>query len=146
GAEWAKLIIALTALTSFLVVIGAVRRIVARTSGTRFERFAATVVDASAVAWLAGFVLFAVVIGRSFSDAVLAESEFWYPSQALILACWAFAAAAALTVASLPGLVAVARTKNWSALRKARHLLTLIVFVACAATFWHLGFLGFSDW
>ena len=146
GAEWAKLIIALTALASFLVVIGGVRRIVARTSETSFERFAATVVDASAVAWLAGFGLFAAFIGRALSGAVLAESMFWYPSQALILACWAFAAAAALTVASLPGLVAVARTKNWSVLRKARHLFTLIVFVACAATFWHLGFLGFSGW
>jgi hypothetical protein len=64
----------------------------------------------------------------------------------LICACWAFAVAATLTVASVPSLVVITRTNGWSGWRRAVHAVSVLVFVACSATFVRLGFIGFTGW
>jgi hypothetical protein len=143
---WAKLIIALTALTAVLGVIDAVRRLLARKPDAAFERFAAGVVAASALTWLAGLELFLLFVLRALSAPTVAEIMWWYPSPALVWGCWVFAAAAALTVASLPSLAVVGRSNGWSIPRKGAHTLTILVILACAETFWNLGLLGFSGW
>ncbi|MFI4974074.1 MAG: serine hydrolase domain-containing protein [Caulobacterales bacterium] len=146
GPDWAKLIIALTALTSVLAVIDATRRLLARKPNAALERFAAAIVAASALAWLAGLGLLLLFVLKALSAPTVAEIMWWYPSPALVWGCWVFAAAAALTLASLPSLAVVGRSNGWSIFRKCAHTLTILVFLACAATFWGLGFLGFSGW
>jgi CubicO group peptidase (beta-lactamase class C family) len=143
---WAILIIALTLSTAIVAMGGAIRRIVARRPEEGFEVYAAIVVVASAFAWLAGFALFATFLAKALTSSNLGEIMWWYPSAALIGSCWAFAAAAALTLASVPSLAVVARSNDWSIWRRGAHTLEVLIFIACAATFWRLGFIGFSGW
>jgi CubicO group peptidase (beta-lactamase class C family) len=143
---WAILIIALTLSTAIVAMGGAIRRIVARRPQEGFEVYAAIVVVASAFAWLAGFALFATFLAKALTSSNLGEIMWWYPSAALIGSCWAFAVAAAFTLASVPSLAVVARSNDWSIWRRGAHTLEVLIFVACAATFWRLGFIGFSGW
>lgn len=146
GPGWATLIIALTALTSVVTLIGAVRRLLSRKPEARFERLTSTILDASALAWLGGFGLLSAFVLKALSAPTVLEIIWWYPSPVLVWGCWVFAAAAALSLASLPGLAVVFRSDGWSIFRKSIHALTVLVFLACATTFWGLGFLGFSGW
>jgi CubicO group peptidase (beta-lactamase class C family) len=143
---WAIWIIALTLFAAVVALGGAIRRIVARRPEESFEMYATRVVAATAVAWLAGFALFAAFLAKGLTSSNLEEIMWWYPSAALICACWTFAAAAALTLASAPSLAVVARSNGWSIWRRGAHALEVLIFVACAATFWRLGFIGFSGW
>ena len=143
---WAILIIALTLFAAIAAMGGAIRRIVTRRPEKGFEVYAAIVVVASAFAWLAGFALFATFLAKGLTSSNLGEIMWWYPSAALICSCWAFAAAAALAVASLSSLAVAARSNDWSIWRKGAHTLEVLIFITCAATFWRLGFIGFSGW
>jgi CubicO group peptidase (beta-lactamase class C family) len=143
---WAILIIALTLFTAIVAMGGVIRRIVARRPEKGFEVYAAIVVVASAFAWLAGFALFATFLAKALTSSNLGEIMWWYPSAALICSCWAFAAASALAVASLSSLAVVARSNDWSIWRRGAHTFEVLIFIACAATFWRLGFIGFSGW
>jgi CubicO group peptidase (beta-lactamase class C family) len=143
---WAILVIALTLVAAVVAMGGAIRRILARRPDEGFEIYAAIVVAASAVAWLAGFALFATFLAKGLTASHIEEIMWWYPSAALICSCWAFAAAAALTLASIPSLAVVARSNDWSIWRRGAHTLEVLIFIACAATFWRLGFIGFSGW
>ena len=143
---WAALITALTALIAALVLGGAARRWLARAADKPLERYALWTVAAAAAAWLAGFVLFGAALAKALTAPVVTEIMFWYPPTLMVMACWAYALAAALTLAALPGLAALARPNGWSVARKAGHGIALASFAACAATAWGLGFLGFSGW
>jgi CubicO group peptidase (beta-lactamase class C family) len=143
---WAILIIALTLVAAIAAMGSAIRRIAARRRDAGFENYAALIVTASAVAWLTGFALFAMFLAKGLTSSNVAEIMWWYPSVALICSCWAFAVAAALTLASVPGLAVVARSNHWSVWRRGAHALEVLIFIACAATFWRLGFIGFSGW
>ena len=143
---WAILVIVLTLFAAVVALGGAFRRIVVRRPAEGFEIYAARVVAAGAVAWLTGFALFAMFLAKGLTASNIAEIMWWYPSAALICSCWAFAAAAALTVASVPSLAVVARSNDWSTWRRGAHALEVLIFIACAATFWRLGFIGFSGW
>jgi CubicO group peptidase (beta-lactamase class C family) len=143
---WAIVIIALTLFAAIVALGGAIRRIVARLSDKGFEIYAARIVAATAVAWLAGFLFFAMFLAKGLTASNLVEIMWWYPSAALICSCWAFAAAAALSLASVPSLAVVARSNDWSIWRRGAHALEVLVFIGCSATFWRLGFIGFSGW
>ena len=93
-----------------------------------------------------GPVLFGAALAKALTAPVVTEIMFWYPPTLMVMACWAYALAAALTLAALPGLAALARPNGWSVARKAGHGIALASFAACAATAWGLGFLGFSGW
>ncbi|HEY3949833.1 serine hydrolase domain-containing protein [Phenylobacterium sp.] len=146
GPSWAKLVIALTALTAMLALGAAVRRLLTRKPEAAFERCATAIVAALALTWLAGLGLFSLFVVGALSAPNVAEIIWSYPSPALVWACWLFAAAAGLSLASLPTLAVVGRSNGWSTSRKAAHALTIAIFLACAATFSSLGFLGFSGW
>jgi CubicO group peptidase (beta-lactamase class C family) len=144
--DWAILVVALTLVAALAALGGAIRRIVARRSDKGFEIYAARIVAASAIAWLAGFALFAMFLAKALTASNIVEIMWWYPSTALVCSCWAFAAAAALTLASVPSLAIVSRSNDWSIRRRGAHALEVLIFIACAATFWRLGFIGFSGW
>jgi CubicO group peptidase (beta-lactamase class C family) len=146
SAGWAMLIIALTLSAALIGLGSAVRRIVTRRSDRGFEVYGTRMLAASAAAWLVGFAFFAVFLAKALTNANLLEIIWWYPSTALICSCWAFAVAATLTVASVPSLAVVARSNGWSIWRRGAHALEVLIFIACAATFWRLGFIGFSGW
>jgi CubicO group peptidase (beta-lactamase class C family) len=143
---WAILIIAFTLFAAVVTLGGAIRRIVARRPEEGFEIYATRVVAASAAAWLAGFALLAAFLAKGLTSSNVGEIMWWYPSAALICSCWAFAAAAVFTLASLPSLAVVSRSNDWSIWRRGAHALEVLIFMACAATFWRLGFIGFSGW
>jgi hypothetical protein len=143
---WAILIIALTLFAAIVAVGSAIRRNVARRPDAGFENYAAMIVTASAVGWLAGFALFVMFLAKGLMSSNLGEIMWWYPSVAIICACWTFAVAAALTSASVPSLAVVARSNHWSMWRRGAHAFEVLIFIACAVTFWRLGFIGFSGW
>jgi CubicO group peptidase (beta-lactamase class C family) len=143
---WDLVIIGLTLLAATAVVIGAGLRLFARRAEAGFERYAVAASTASAAAWLAGFGLFGAMLVKALTATDIVEIMWWYPPATLIWACWAFAAAAALTLAALPGLAVVGRPNGWPAWRKGAHAVTLLIFLACAATLWRLRFVGFSGW
>ena len=118
----------------------------ARAPERAFERYAIWSILAAGGAWLIGFGLFAAVLLNALSATVVEEVIFSYPPAPLVAACWAFAAAAVLTLAALPGLAVIARPNGWSILRRAIHGLAAASFTASAITLWGLGFLGFSGW
>jgi CubicO group peptidase (beta-lactamase class C family) len=138
--------IALTLIAAFLCIGGSVHRIRSRRRDTGFERYASRIIAAAAVAWLLGFAFFASFLAKGLSAANIGEIIWWYPSNSLICACWAFAVAATLTVTSVPSLDVITRTNGWSGWRKAVHAVSVLVFVACSATTIRLGFIGFTGW
>jgi CubicO group peptidase (beta-lactamase class C family) len=140
-------VIALALLAAIFAFATGIHRIVARRpNNADFEIYAARIVTAAAAAWLVGFALFAAFLFKGLAASDIREIIWWYPSTALVCACWAFAAAAALTLASLPSLAVVARSNGWSRWRRGAHVLQVLIFTVCAATFWRLGFIGFSGW
>jgi CubicO group peptidase (beta-lactamase class C family) len=135
------------ALLAALFAVGAgIYRMIARRSDAGFERYAAVAVTASAAAWLTGFALLAAFLVKALTASNIREIIWWYPSTAFVWACWVFAAAALLTLASLPSLAVVVRSSPWSRRRRGAHALELLLFTACAVTLWRLGFIGFSGW
>ena len=145
SAGWATSITGLTTLAAILLLTGA-PRMLARAPERAFERYAIWSILAAGGAWLIGFGLFAAVLLNALSATVVEEVIFSYPPAPLVAACWAFAAAAVLTLAALPGLAVIARPNGWSILRRAIHGLAAASFTASAITLWGLGFLGFSGW
>jgi len=146
GPAWDLLIIGLTLVAAVAALIGAALRLFARRADAGFERYEAAASAAAAVAWLVGFGLFAAMLVKGLTATDTSEIMWWYPPPALIWACWAFAAATLLTLAALPGLAVVGRPNGWPAWRKGGHAAALLIFLACAATLWRLGFVGFSGW
>ena len=144
--QWALGTIMLTLMAAILCIGGGVHRIRQQRRDTRLDSYAASTVTAAAIAWLAGFVFFFSFLAKGLTAANVQEIIWWYPSTALVCACWAFAVAATLTLAAVPGLAAVTRTNRWSAWRRSVHALSVLVFVACSATFLRLGFIGFTGW
>jgi CubicO group peptidase (beta-lactamase class C family) len=138
--------IALTLMAALLCIGSAFRRIRELRHDTGVRHYATAIVTMAAVAWLAGFIFLASFFAKGLTSLNGGEIIWWYPSTALVCACWTFAAAAALTLASVPSLIAVTRINDWSAWRKITHALSVSVFLACSATFVHLGFIGFTGW
>jgi CubicO group peptidase (beta-lactamase class C family) len=145
-AGTAMLLIALTLFVAIFSVGGAIYRIIAARSEAGFENYAVKIVTASAAAWLAGFALFFAFLAKGLTASNIREIIWWYPSAALVCACWAFAGAATLTFASVPSLAVATRSNGWSIWRRGAHTLEVLIFVACATLFWRLGFVGFSGW
>jgi CubicO group peptidase (beta-lactamase class C family) len=141
-AAW---IAALTLCAAFALIGAALYRLFAPRPDAGIEGYAAKVATAAAAAWVAGFALFFAFLAKGLTAANIQEIIWWYPSVALICACWVFAVAALLTAASVPSLVVV-RSRSWSSWRKSFHLLGVLIFVACAASCWRLGFIGFWGW
>jgi CubicO group peptidase (beta-lactamase class C family) len=146
SANAAMGVIALTLLTSICGLVGAGYAVVARRTDVGFENYAAKFMTAAAIAWLIGFLFLTAFLVRALSASSILEIIWWYPSGGLVGACWAFAAAAALTLASVPSVAVVARSNDWSIGRKSTHAIAVFIYVACAATLWRLGFVGFSGW
>jgi CubicO group peptidase (beta-lactamase class C family) len=145
-AGTAMWLIALTLLTAFFCIGSGIYRIIAPRSEAGFESYAIKVVTASAAAWIAGFALFFAFLAKGLTASNIQEIIWWYPSTALVCACWTFAGAATLTLASVPSLAVVYRSNGWSRWRSSMHALEVLIFVACAATLGRLGFVGFVSW
>ena len=143
---WDLLVIGLAVFAAAAALAGAARRTLARRPDRGFERYAATALAIAAATWPVGFGLFGAMLVRGLTATDVVEIMWWYPPPALIWACWTFAAAAALTLAALPGLAVAGRPNGWPAWRKGGHAVVLLIFLACAATLWRLGFIGFSGW
>jgi CubicO group peptidase (beta-lactamase class C family) len=139
-------VIALTFLAAVLFISGAVYRVFAPRLNAGFESYATKIVIAAAAAWMAGFVFFLSFLAKGLMASNIQEIIWWYPSIPLICACWVFAGAATLTLASVPSLAVLARSNGWSRWRKSSHAIGLLIFVSCAAIFWRLGFIGFWGW
>jgi CubicO group peptidase (beta-lactamase class C family) len=146
SAQMALCIIALTFLASVLGFVGAIYRIVAPRAEAGFEIYAGRAIDASSMAWLTGFVFLIAFVVKALTASNIGEIIWWYPSTAIICACWAFAIALTLTAASVPSVAVVIRTNGWPMWRKIAHAIEVALFLACGATFWRLGFIGFSGW
>jgi hypothetical protein len=138
--------IALTLMAAVLCIGSAFRRIRELRRDTGARHYTTAIVTLAAVAWLAGFIFLASFFAKGLTSPNTGEIAWWYPSTALVCACWIFAAAAALTLASVPSLVIVMRINDWSVWRKILHVSSVSAFLACSATFVHLGFIGFSGW
>jgi CubicO group peptidase (beta-lactamase class C family) len=139
-------VIALALLAAIFAFGTGIYGVITRRPDASFELYAARIVTASAAAWLVGFALFCAFLAKGLMASNVREIIWWYPSTALVWACWAFAVAAALTLASLPSLAVIARPSAWSPWRRGAHALEVLAFVACTAAFWRLGFIGFSGW
>jgi CubicO group peptidase (beta-lactamase class C family) len=143
---WAMSIILLTALAAAAVLTRLARRMLPPKPDRTFEHYAVWTLSSAAAAWLIGFVLFGASLAKALASPVPGEIMFWFPPAPLVAACWAFAAAAVLSLVALPGLAALARRNGWSLLQRSIHGVAAASFAACAITFWGLGFLGFSGW
>jgi len=143
---WDLLIIALTLVAAAAAVVHAGLGLIARRADAGFERYAVAASAASATAWLVGFGLFGAMLVKGLTATDAVEIMWWYPPSVLIWACWTFAVAVLLTFVALPSLAVLGRPDGWCGWRKGVHAAVLLIFVACAATLWRLGFIGFSGW
>jgi CubicO group peptidase (beta-lactamase class C family) len=145
-ASTALWVIALTFFAAVFFISNAVYRIFAPQLEAGFDRYAARIVTAAAAVWMAGFAFLFAFIAKGLMASNIQEIIWWYPSAPLVCACWAFAGAATLTLASVPSLAVLLRSNGWSRWRKSSHGIGVLIFVSCAAMFWRLAFIGFSGW
>jgi hypothetical protein len=145
-ASTALWVIALTLFAAIFFISGSIYRIFVPRFDARFESYAARVVTAAAAGWITGFAFFSAFLAKGLMASNIQEIIWWYPSVPLVCACWVFAGAATLTLASIPSLAVLARSNGWSGWRRSCHAIGVLIFVSCAATFWKLGFIGYWGW
>jgi hypothetical protein len=101
---------------------------------------------AASIAWILGFVSGGMFLARGLTAETPVEILHWYPSLPLVVGCWAFAAAGALSILA-PVAIAVSQRKakppSW---RPAIQYFTVAAFLTGAVAFWRLNLLGFSGW
>ena len=139
-------VVALTVTLATLHIAAAIYRRREPRQAKGFDRYAVRMTTAAAVAWASGFLLLSGFLAKGLTAANVREIIWWYPPITLIYACWTFAVAAALSLALIPTLAVVVRSKGWSGWRKGLQAFEVLIFAACTAAFWKLGFLGFSGW
>jgi CubicO group peptidase (beta-lactamase class C family) len=144
--EWGLLVMLATLLGAVAAAAVAVREALRRRPTAAFERYAVWSIAGAAAAWLIGFGLFGAVLVKALTAADVKEIMWWYPPATLVLACWAFATAAALSVIATPGLAVIGRANGWPRWRRGFHAFATLVFLTCAFELWRLSFLGFSGW
>ena len=133
-------------MAALIAIAGAVRRRIGVQEEPRLAPVAVASLGLAGAAWLLGFGLFVAALSESLTSTQPEEIMFRYPPAALVAACWSFAAAAALTLVASPGLALAVRPHRWSVWRRMSFALIVTTFLACAATLWGLGFLGYSGW
>lgn len=131
---WLFTIVALTMLTALAGTIQAARDL--RT------RRAASWSGIVACLWLAGFALAAIGVAPWFTN--LAALVLGYPGILFPAACWMFFFAALATIALT--LWALSARPRWTTKRRLLTIISMLVFLSCAGTFYQWGLLGFSGW
>lgn len=134
--NWLAAIAALGLFVALWGVFAGAQRLLARRA-TR----ASLLFDGVCLAWVIAFALFAAAVAPWTDQAA---AVFGYPGPLFPIACWAIAAAAALTAAAFLAALLVWRPRDWSWLRWARAGAAVAVFGALSLTLWRFGFLGYS--
>lgn len=138
GTQWLLAILVLLHITALAGSIQAVSHL----RGARGRVAGASLWDAAPLLWLSGLGLAWIAITPWLHDlGVLATT---YPGVLFPTACWLFLVASVVTVGAS---VALAVTRpDWPLRRWFLTLLSALIFVAGAATFFHWGLLGFTGW
>ena len=101
---------------------------------------------AASTAWILGFVFCGMFLMRGLTAQTPVEILHWYPSVPLVMGCWAFAAAGALSALAPLAIAASKKKAKHLAWQSAARYVTIAVFLTGTMAFWRLNLLGFSGW
>ncbi len=137
GTQWLMVILMLVHIAALAGSFQAVSDLRARDRGA-----AAALWDVAPLLWLSGLVAawIAIMPWLGNLDALVTQ----YPGVLLPAACWLFFLATVVTVCGL--LILAAARPRWPMRRWFLTIISGLIFVAAAATFFHWGLLGFSGW